>query len=99
MTLKAHRLIANAQIIAYRALLNGLSFARSIAANAIRSGTRELVLELPMRAAKITRTALILVGPAMAETQEFVDSALYDAQKPHVLRPVVGVDLVEEHNS
>jgi len=52
-----------------------------------------------VRAAKITRTALIFVGPAMAETQDFVDSALYDAQKPHVLRPVVGVKLVEEHNT
>jgi precorrin-4/cobalt-precorrin-4 C11-methyltransferase len=56
-------------------------------------------LRAKVRAAKITRTALIFVGPAMAETQEFVDSALYDAQKPHVLRPVVGVDLVEEHNT
>lgn len=52
-----------------------------------------------VRAAKITRTALILIGPALAETQDFVDSALYDPAKPHVLRPVVGVDLVEEHNT
>jgi precorrin-4/cobalt-precorrin-4 C11-methyltransferase len=52
-----------------------------------------------VRAAKITRTALILVGPALAETQDFVDSALYDPAKPHVLRPVAGVDLVEEHNT
>ncbi len=56
-------------------------------------------IRLQVRAAKITRTALIFAGPAMAEVQEFVDSALYDAQKPHVLRPVVGVDLVEENNS
>jgi len=39
-----------------------------------------------VRAAKITRTALILVGPALAET-EFRDSALYDANHAHVLRP------------
>ena len=52
-----------------------------------------------VRAAKITRTALILIGPALAETQDFVDSALYDPAKPHVLRPVAGVDLVEEHNT
>lgn len=52
-----------------------------------------------VRAEKITRTALIFVGPAMAETQDFVDSALYDPEKPHVLRPVVGVKLVEEHNT
>lgn len=52
-----------------------------------------------VRAEKITRTALIFVGPAMAETQDFVDSALYDPEKPHVLRPVSGVNLVEEHNT
>jgi len=52
-----------------------------------------------VRAAKITRTALVLVGPALAEQQEFVDSALYDASKPHVLRPVTGVDLVEDFNT
>ncbi|MBZ0127802.1 MAG: precorrin-4 C(11)-methyltransferase [Rhodobacteraceae bacterium] len=52
-----------------------------------------------VREAKITRTALILVGPALAETQDFVDSALYDPAKPHVLRPVAGVDLVEDHNT
>ena len=40
-----------------------------------------------VRDAKITRTALILVGPALAENHGFPDSALYDAAKPHVLRP------------
>jgi precorrin-4/cobalt-precorrin-4 C11-methyltransferase len=39
-----------------------------------------------VRAKKITRTALILVGPALADT-EFRDSALYDAGHAHVLRP------------
>jgi precorrin-4/cobalt-precorrin-4 C11-methyltransferase len=43
-----------------------------------------------VRAAKITRTALILVGPALAEAQDFPDSALYDPAMPHVLRPRVG---------
>ena len=52
-----------------------------------------------VRKEKITRTALIFVGPAMAESQDFVDSALYDPAKPHVLRPVTGIDLVEEHNT
>ncbi len=37
------------------------------------------------RAAKITRTALILVGPALAASS-FRDSALYDAAHAHVLR-------------
>lgn len=40
-----------------------------------------------VRAARITRTALILVGPALA-AEGFRDSALYDAAHVHVLRPV-----------
>lgn len=40
-----------------------------------------------VRAAKITRTALILVGPALGEAGAFPDSALYDPALPHVLRP------------
>jgi precorrin-4/cobalt-precorrin-4 C11-methyltransferase len=42
-----------------------------------------------VREAKITRTALILVGPALAEEHVFPDSALYDPAHPHVLRPRV----------
>lgn len=40
-----------------------------------------------VRAAKVTRTALILVGPALARGRDFRDSALYDPARPHVLRP------------
>ncbi|WP_377510885.1 precorrin-4 C(11)-methyltransferase [Octadecabacter sp. R77987] len=42
-----------------------------------------------VRAAKVTRTALILVGPALSDSHGFPDSALYDPAKPHVLRPKV----------
>lgn len=42
-----------------------------------------------VRAEKITRTALILVGPALAQVKDFRDSALYDPATPHVLRPKV----------
>lgn len=42
-----------------------------------------------VRAEKITRTALILVGPALGTVRDFRDSALYDAEIPHVLRPRV----------
>lgn len=42
-----------------------------------------------VRAEKITRTALILVGPALADIKDFRDSALYDPEIPHVLRPKV----------
>ncbi len=52
-----------------------------------------------VRKEKITRTALIMVGPALGEVCDFNDSALYDPDKPHVLRPVAGVDLVEDHNT
>lgn len=37
------------------------------------------------RAKKITRTALVLIGPALA-AGGFRDSALYDGQHPHILR-------------
>lgn len=40
-----------------------------------------------VRAAKITRTALILVGRVLDEATDFRDSALYDPQHVHVLRP------------
>jgi precorrin-4/cobalt-precorrin-4 C11-methyltransferase len=52
----------------------------------ILRGTLSTVREA-VREAKITRTALILVGPAMADNHGFPDSALYDSAKPHVLRP------------
>jgi len=39
-----------------------------------------------VRAAKLTRTALVFVGRALAET-DFCDSALYDAGHAHILRP------------
>jgi precorrin-4/cobalt-precorrin-4 C11-methyltransferase len=39
-----------------------------------------------VRAAKITRTALVFVGRALAP-EDFPDSALYDAAHVHVLRP------------
>ncbi len=39
-----------------------------------------------IRAAKITRTALILVGRVL-DDESFADSALYDPDHVHVLRP------------
>ena len=52
---------------------------------AILRGTLATIRD-QVRAAKITRTALILVGRALAPTG-FPDSALYDAAHVHVLRP------------
>ena len=40
-----------------------------------------------VRAAKITRTALIMVGPVLGEIGDITESALYDPTVPHVLRP------------
>jgi len=48
MTLKAHRLIAAAQVIAYPTLETGDSFARRIAAGSIGEGTREIRIPVPM---------------------------------------------------
>ncbi|MEM1236049.1 MAG: precorrin-4 C(11)-methyltransferase [Pseudomonadota bacterium] len=39
-----------------------------------------------VRAAKVTRTALILVGPALGDVTGFKDSALYDPLEEHILR-------------
>jgi precorrin-4/cobalt-precorrin-4 C11-methyltransferase len=39
-----------------------------------------------VRSAKITRTALILVGRVLGVT-DFIDSMLYDPEHVHVLRP------------
>lgn len=40
-----------------------------------------------VRSAKITRTALIFIGPALQEIETIRESALYDADYVHVLRP------------
>ena len=46
-------------------------------------------IQAKVRAEKITRTALILVGPVLGDVRDFRDSALYDPAMPHVLRPKV----------
>lgn len=48
MTLRAHRLIASARIIAYPALAGGESFARSIAADVLPKDAREIIMNIPM---------------------------------------------------
>ena len=42
-----------------------------------------------VRAEKITRTAMVFIGPALDSIEDFKDSALYDPAIPHVLRPKV----------
>jgi len=48
MTLKAHRLITGARVIAYPALAGGESLARAIAAEFIPEDVREIVMDVPM---------------------------------------------------
>ncbi|MCV6577209.1 MAG: precorrin-4 C(11)-methyltransferase [Cohaesibacter sp.] len=48
-----------------------------------------------VRKEKITRTALILVGPALG-ANDFIDSALYDAEFSHVLRIGKKGEVIEE---
>ncbi len=50
MTLKAHRLIAAARVVAYPAPDDGDSFARRIAAGTIPEGAEEIPMIVPMRA-------------------------------------------------
>ncbi|WP_425092784.1 precorrin-2 C(20)-methyltransferase [Tropicimonas sp. S265A] len=65
MTLKADRLIREAKVVAYPALVEGDSFARSIAAAAIPETAREIRIEVPMT-------------PARAPAQAAYDSAAED---------------------
>lgn len=48
ITLRAARLIEGAQVIAYPTLAGADSFARSIAVDLIKHGTREIVMDVPM---------------------------------------------------
>ena len=48
MTVRAHRLISAAKVVAYPALAGAESFARSIAAGAFAPGVREIVMDVPM---------------------------------------------------
>lgn len=52
LTLKAHRLITRAKVIAYPSLAGGDSFARSIAAGFIPADAREIVMDVPMAVAR-----------------------------------------------
>lgn len=52
MTLKAHRLIAGASVIAYPAPQDGASFARAIAAAVIPDTAREIRIDIPMDTAR-----------------------------------------------
>ena len=48
MTLRAHRLISGAEVVAYPTLAGAASFARSIAAGFLADGVEEIVMDVPM---------------------------------------------------
>lgn len=58
MTLKAHRLISSAEVIAYPAPDTGESFARAIAAAILPHGAREIPIVVPMRVERFPARAV-----------------------------------------
>jgi len=72
MTLKAHRLIEAAAVVAYPALENGASFAREIAAASIPAEADELVIRIPMTVERAPAQAAYDKGAA--EIAEHLDS-------------------------
>ncbi|PTQ74788.1 precorrin-2 C(20)-methyltransferase [Celeribacter persicus] len=69
MTLKAARLIAGAKVIAYPRLAGGTSFARSIAADHIAPGTREIVMDIPMTVDRAPAQAAYDAGALAIRTE------------------------------
>jgi len=69
MTLKAHRIISKADVIAYPALENGDSFARSIAADAIPSNALEITIHIPMTVERAPAQAAYDKGASDIATQ------------------------------
>ncbi|MEO0750559.1 MAG: precorrin-2 C(20)-methyltransferase [Pseudomonadota bacterium] len=68
MTLKAHRLISNASVIAYPTLAGADSFARSIAAGIIPKTAREIVMDVPMTVERAPAQAAYDTGAAEIAT-------------------------------
>ena len=64
LTLRAARLIAEAGVVAYPALVGGDSFARSIAAEHIAADAQEIVMEVPMTTAREPAQAAYDTGAA-----------------------------------
>lgn len=62
LTLRAHRLISEAEVIAYPALQGSESLARSIAAGFIPDGAREIVMNVPMTTERAPAQAAYDIG-------------------------------------
>ncbi|WP_420335520.1 precorrin-2 C(20)-methyltransferase [Roseibium sp.] len=74
MTLKAHRLISSAEVIAYPAPDTGESFARSIAASTIPLDAREIPIVVPMRVERFP--AQEIYDKAAAEIAEVLSAGV-----------------------
>ncbi|MGR3631816.1 MAG: precorrin-2 C(20)-methyltransferase [Limimaricola soesokkakensis] len=71
ITLRAARLIERARVIAYPTLAGGASFARSIAAELIAPGAREIAMDVPMTVERAPAQAAYDAGAAkIAEALE-----------------------------
>lgn len=64
ITLKAARLIGGAGVVAYPALAGAASFARTIAADLIPEGAREIVIDVPMSVERAPAQAAYDAGAA-----------------------------------
>jgi precorrin-2/cobalt-factor-2 C20-methyltransferase len=64
MTLKAHRLISGAEVVAYPSLAGGASFARAIAAGVIPDAAQEIVMDVPMSVERAPAQAAYDAGAA-----------------------------------
>jgi precorrin-2/cobalt-factor-2 C20-methyltransferase len=62
ITLKAARLIASAQVIAYPCLAGADSFARAIAADLIPTGALEIAIDIPMTVERAPAQAAYDIG-------------------------------------
>lgn len=77
MTLKAHRLITTARVIAYPTLAGADSFARSIAAAVIPETAREIVMDVPMTVEREPAQAAYDTGAAqIAEALDTGDDVI-----------------------
>lgn len=77
MTLKAHRLISEARVIAYPSLEGADSLARSIAASVIPEGVKEIVMNIPMTVERAPAQAAYDAGAAeIAEALEAGDDVV-----------------------
>ncbi|WP_101065572.1 precorrin-2 C(20)-methyltransferase [Roseovarius salinarum] len=69
LTLRAHRLIREAAVVAYPSLAGGESFARAIVAGVIPPTAREIVLEVPMTTERAPAQAAYDDGAARIEAE------------------------------